>query len=212
MMKSDDMMSPAAYLALHVKTGDRAGLMDILTDYFSDDAAVTRVERQHIYNPETCRVPLDSLDTDLTLLVLTSSPPGWQTIYYNTISPVEELAAYISKRLESIVIVAMEVEAEGGSLHYLGLYEEGRRERTLRYENGRWTEAHGEPLTVEEGIPELRHGHTSKHSLLDRETMRRFCAYFGLPYREREDDSEERICYSLSRIDVPADETAGRGG
>ena len=170
------------YCALHVKTMEKGSLVSELELFL---AAIHRGHVIHTTSAETIgklygEEFLCSEKRPPTNFALIAEQPDWLTAQYNSFFRLDDMAAEISRRLGTVVILGTAQTCS--SAYLLGIYESGRHLRTLEFADGSWLAQEGAPLAFEpdplgENISEEGE---EPYYIFDADSVREYCEHFGL--------------------------------
>ncbi len=115
-----------------------------------------------------------------TKFALIAEQADWLTIHYNSFLPLRELAADISRKLDTVVVIVMAQSVS--SAYYLAVFRGGEHLRTLEFADGEWLRQEGTPLQFEPSPlgKNLSEEGDEPWYCFDEEPVREYCEHFGL--------------------------------
>jgi hypothetical protein len=171
----------STYCALHVQTQDRQSIVGEIERYlaFSNRGRIVQTTAANtigkLYGDEfICSQQQPSK------FAIMSEQPRWLTIHYNSFLPVRELAADISRRVDTVAIIVMAQSVS--SAYYLSVYRAGEHLRTIEFADGEWIRQEGTPLSFEPsplGTNIADEGEEPCYCF-ENESVRQYCEHFGL--------------------------------
>src|SRR5687767_14496365 len=139
----------STYCAVHIKTSDRQSVINELQRYLALNHAgrvihtTTTDSFGKLYKEEF----ICSETQSPTKFALFAEQSDWFTAHYNSFYPLRELAADISRKLDTVAIIVIAQSVSSG--YYLGVYSNGEHLRTIEFADGEWLRREGIPLPFE---------------------------------------------------------------
>ncbi|MGN6555846.1 MAG: hypothetical protein ACTHLW_19235 [Verrucomicrobiota bacterium] len=117
-----------------------------------------------------------------TKFAVISEQTGWFTAFYNSFSPLHELALDMSRRLDTVVIVTFAQTTSSG--YHLSIFRSGQHLRTLEFADGEWIRQEGALLDFEsEPLGKNVAGEGEKPwYVFEAESVSEYCEHFGLKF------------------------------
>jgi len=172
----------STYCGLHVQTKARASVVADIEEYagLNHRPRVVQTTTANTFGKLYENEFIPSETQQPTKFALIAEQPDWLTIHYNSFLPLRELAADISRKLNSVAIIVLAQTVS--SAYYLAVFRGGEHLRTLQFADGEWLRQEGTALPFEPNPlgKNISEEGEEPYYWFDDEPIREYCEHLGL--------------------------------